>query len=141
MTSDRKDIKRREFLTAVGRAVGGSAMLRTMAAMGIGTSLSACGSSSASPGSSPNPPPPPPPQIQSPRPGDWPANAIDRLGAVAWWGSSSHHITGGWAFSAPERFYGALFMGRTLGESLLLSGKPWARVEALADYTATLRAE
>lgn len=57
-------------------------------------------------------------------PGDWAANAIDRLGAIAWWGSSSHHITGGWAFSAPERFYGAFFMGRTLGESLLLSGKP-----------------
>jgi monoamine oxidase len=52
-------------------------MLRTMAAMGIGTSLAACGSSSAAPGSAPNPPPPPPPpppRMQSPRPGDWPAN-------------------------------------------------------------------
>ncbi len=76
MASDRNDMKRREFLTAVGRAVGSSAMLRTMAAMGIGTTLSACGSSSAAPGSSPNPPPPPPPpsQFKSPRPGDWPAN-------------------------------------------------------------------
>ncbi len=76
MTYDRNDMKRREFLTAIGRAVGSSAMLRTMAAMGIGTTLSACGSSSAAPGSSPNPPPPPSPpsQIQSPRPGDWPAN-------------------------------------------------------------------
>ncbi len=74
MASDRNDMKRREFLTAVGRAVGSSAMLRTMAAMGIGTTLASCGSSSAAPGSSPNPPPPPPPRMQSPRPGDWPAN-------------------------------------------------------------------
>ncbi|MDX1404129.1 MAG: FAD-dependent oxidoreductase [Woeseiaceae bacterium] len=74
MAQDSKDMKRREFLTAVGRAVGSSAMLRTMAAMGIGTTLSACGSSSAAPGSAPNPPAPPAPQTQSPRPGDWPAN-------------------------------------------------------------------
>jgi len=78
MTSDRKDIRRREFLTAIGRAVGSSAMLRTMAAMGIGTSLAACGSSSAAPAAAPNPPapppPPPPPGMQSPRPGDWPGN-------------------------------------------------------------------
>lgn len=73
MKSDHKEMKRREFLTAVGRAVGSSAMLRTMAAMGIGTSLNACGSSSASPGAVPNPPPPPS-SVQSPRPGDWPAN-------------------------------------------------------------------
>jgi hypothetical protein len=52
--------------------------------------------------------------------GDWAANAIDRLGAVAWWGSSSHHVTAGWAYSEESRFYGAFFMGRTLGESLLL---------------------
>jgi len=78
MTSEHKDMKRREFLTAIGKAVGSSAVLRTMAAMGIGTSLTSCGSSSAAPGSAPNPPapppPPPPPMIQSPRPGDWPAN-------------------------------------------------------------------
>jgi monoamine oxidase len=73
MTSDRKDIRRREFLTAIGRAVGGSAMLRTMAAMGIGTSLASCGSSSAAPAIAPNPPAPPP-GMQSPRPGDWPPN-------------------------------------------------------------------
>jgi monoamine oxidase len=72
MTSERRDMRRREFLTAIGRAVGGSAMLRTMAAMGIGTSLAACGSSSAAPGAAPNPPlPPSPPGMQSPRPGDW----------------------------------------------------------------------
>ena len=76
MTSNSRDMRRREFLSAVGRAVGGSAMLRTMAAIGIGTSLAGCGSSSAAPGNAPNPPPPPPPApgMQSPRPGDWPAN-------------------------------------------------------------------
>lgn len=73
MASDRKDMRRREFLTAIGRAVGGSAMLRTMAAMGIGTSLASCGSSSAAPAIAPIPPPPPP-GMQSPRPGDWPPN-------------------------------------------------------------------
>jgi monoamine oxidase len=68
---------RREFLASIGRAVGGSAMLRTMLAMGIGTTLNACGSSSASTALPPAPPPPapPPPGGQaSPRPGDWPAN-------------------------------------------------------------------
>jgi hypothetical protein len=54
-------------------------------------------------------------------PGDWAATAIDRLGAIAWWGSSSHHLSGGWSFSKNERFYGAFFMGRTLGESLALT--------------------
>ena len=76
MTTDRKDMRRREFLTAVGKAVGSSAMLRTMTAMGIGTSLASCGSSSASPGTAPSSPPPPPSifRRQSPRPGDWPPN-------------------------------------------------------------------
>lgn len=55
-------------------------------------------------------------------PGDWAATAIDRLGAIAWWGSSSHHLTLGWAFREEQRFNGAFFMGRTLGESLLLTG-------------------
>ncbi len=63
---------RREFLAAIGKAVGGSAMLRAMAAMGIGTSISACGSSSAA--SAPGAPSPPAPRLTSPRPGDWPAN-------------------------------------------------------------------
>ncbi len=54
-------------------------MLRTMLAMGIGTTAAGCGSSSAAPGVLSNPPapppPPPPPQgAASPRPGDWPAN-------------------------------------------------------------------
>jgi len=68
-------IARREFLASVGKAVGGSAMLRAMAALGIGTSLSACGSSSAAQVSSPVPsPPPPPPGVMAARPGDWPVN-------------------------------------------------------------------
>ncbi|MGB5353842.1 MAG: FAD-dependent oxidoreductase [Woeseia sp.] len=66
---------RRDFLTGIGRAVGGSAMLRVMLALGIST-LPACGSSSAS-GNPPGRPTPPPPSGNrpvSPRPGDWPAN-------------------------------------------------------------------
>ncbi len=66
-------IARRDFLASVGRAVGGSAMLRTMAALGIGTTLNACGSSSAAP-ARPTLPLPPPGRMLSPRPGDWPAN-------------------------------------------------------------------
>jgi monoamine oxidase len=73
MTAQDNKIARREFLASIGRAVGGSAMLRAMAAMGIGTSLSACGSSSAASGPAPVAPPPPP-GIASARPGDWPAN-------------------------------------------------------------------
>jgi monoamine oxidase len=66
---------RREFLESIGRAVGGSAVLQTMLAMGIGSSIAACGSSSAAPGAPPAPPAPPPPgSLPSPRPGDWPAN-------------------------------------------------------------------
>ncbi len=50
-------------------------MLRAMAALGIGTSLSACGSSSAAPVSNRVPsPPPPPPGVMAARPGDWPVN-------------------------------------------------------------------
>ncbi|MGI9205174.1 MAG: FAD-dependent oxidoreductase, partial [Woeseiaceae bacterium] len=64
---------------SIGRAAGSSAMLRTMLAMGIGTTAAGCGSSSAAPGvvsnpPAPLPPPPPPPGMASPRPGDWPAN-------------------------------------------------------------------
>ena len=77
MAIKKSGMARRDFLTSIGRAVGSSAMLRTMAAMGIGTTLNACGSSSAASGPPINPPPPPPPppgMIVSPRPGDWPAN-------------------------------------------------------------------
>jgi monoamine oxidase len=44
-----------------------------MAALGIGTTLNACGSSSAAPAGSPLPLPPPG-RMLSPRPDDWPAN-------------------------------------------------------------------
>ena len=52
-------------------------------------------------------------------PGDYAANAIDRLGGIAWWGSSSHHLTGGHAFINPSQFTGAFFSGRSLGASHL----------------------
>jgi monoamine oxidase len=78
MSNGIKRMARRDFLASIGRAVGGSAMLRTMAAMGIGSTLTACGSSSAAPGAPSGPPPPPPPPapggLTSPRPGDWSAN-------------------------------------------------------------------
>jgi monoamine oxidase len=72
MPDKHRGMARREFLAAIGRAVGGSAMLRAMAAMGIGTSISACGSSSAA--SAPGTPSPPAPRPAAPRPGDWPEN-------------------------------------------------------------------
>ena len=59
---------------------------------------------------------------QETHPGDYAANAIDRLGAIAWWGSSSHFQTGGFAFSNAENFIGAFSAGRSLGESLALAG-------------------
>lgn len=52
-------------------------------------------------------------------PGDYAANVIDRLGGIAWFGSSSHFLTGGFAFSDSNKFAGAFFSGRSLGESLL----------------------
>ncbi|HZW59050.1 MAG TPA: FAD-dependent oxidoreductase [Woeseiaceae bacterium] len=66
-------MQRRAFLAAIGRSVGGSAMLRIMSAMGIATAAG-CGSSSASSGAPGIPPPPPRTGGPSPRPGDWPAN-------------------------------------------------------------------
>lgn len=65
-------MRRRDFLAAIGRTVGGSTMLRVMTAMGIATTA-ACGSSSAAGGAPGVPPPPPAPAPPSPRPGDWPA--------------------------------------------------------------------
>jgi monoamine oxidase len=73
MPSDKKNIARREFLANIGRAAGSAAMLRTMAAMGLGLSAASCGSSAASPGGPVVPPPPPPARPPSPRPGDWPS--------------------------------------------------------------------
>jgi monoamine oxidase len=72
MSTEKKTIARREFLTAVGRVAGSAAMLRTMTAMGLGLSAASCGSSSAAPGAPVVPPPPS--RLQSPRPGDWPSN-------------------------------------------------------------------
>ena len=76
-SKEKSGLARREFLTAIGRAAGTSAMLRTMLAMGIGVSAAGCGSSSAAPTPpAPPPPPPPPPPIGavSPRPSDWPGS-------------------------------------------------------------------
>jgi len=55
--------------------------------------------------------------------GDYAANVIDRLGGIAWWGSSSHHITMGGAFSRQSHFAGAFYSGRSLGESLAYTDK------------------
>ncbi len=54
--------------------------------------------------------------------GDYAANMIDRMGAVAWWGSSSHFYTGGWAFSSHGPIFDNLIAGRTLGEALFSAG-------------------
>lgn len=61
--------------------------------------------------------------------GDWAPNAIDRLGGIAWWGSSSHHLTGGYAFAPANKFLGAFYSGRTLGESLSYVG--WTAVSGI----------
>ncbi len=73
MSTNKSGIGRREFLTSIGKAVGGSAMLRATVAMGLGTTAASCGSASAT--ASPNVVVPPPPSsgLLSPRPGDWPA--------------------------------------------------------------------
>lgn len=55
--------------------------------------------------------------------GDWAANAIDRLGAIGWWGSSSHHLTAGFAFANQQAMAGALLAGRTLGEAVAAAGR------------------
>jgi hypothetical protein len=60
------------------------------------------------------------------RPGDFAANVIDRLGGVAAWGSSSHFLTGGWAYRRMDVAMPMLFSGRTLGESLLGAGNLWS---------------
>src|SRR3989338_11633748 len=53
--------------------------------------------------------------------GDWPANVIDRLGGIASWGSTSHHLIGGGAFGYSVKFAGAFYAGKSLGESLSYS--------------------
>jgi len=54
--------------------------------------------------------------------GDYASNAIDRLGGIAWWGSSSHHLTGGYAFASTDNFQAAFFSGRSLGEGIARTG-------------------
>ena len=51
---------------------------------------------------------------------DWAANTIDRLGGIANWGTSSHHVSA--VSSTGGGFPGAFFAGRTLGESLAFAG-------------------
>ena len=46
------------------------------------------------------------------------ATVIDRMGGIAYWGSSSHHLTGGYAWS-PHRVAAMVFAGHTLGEALM----------------------
>ncbi len=74
MSHKKPGIARREFLAGIGQAVGGSAMLRAMAAMGVGMTAASCGSSSAASTQAPQPSPPPPTGMLSPRPQDWPPN-------------------------------------------------------------------
>jgi hypothetical protein len=50
--------------------------------------------------------------------GTWATNTIERLGATAWWGSSSHYLTGGGAFGQQKLIFDALLNGKTLGESV-----------------------
>ncbi len=87
--------------------------------------------------------------------GDWPANVIDRLGGIANWGTSSHHVSAasagsvanpGSATSSGGGFPGAFFAGRTLGEALaydnstgpsgIIYGDPLYRPSAAKLYTA-----
>ena len=76
--------------------------------------------------------------------GDWPANVIDRLGGIASWGTSSHHVSG--ASSSGGSFPGAFYAGRTLGEALafansagpagIIYGDPLYRPSAVKLYAA-----
>jgi hypothetical protein len=78
--------------------------------------------------------------------GDYASNAIDRLGAVGWWGSSSHFMTSGHAFKDPAYAIRSFFSGRGLGESVILAsglssgliyGDPLYRPSAAALYFGT----
>ncbi len=46
------------------------------------------------------------------------ADVIDRMGGIAYWGSSSHHLTNGHAYDKSFFVAKRVFEGRTLGESL-----------------------
>jgi hypothetical protein len=53
--------------------------------------------------------------------GESAADVIDRMNGIAYWGSSSHHLTGGWSFYS-NLVAQMLFSGRTLGEATSYSG-------------------
>ncbi len=53
--------------------------------------------------------------------GESAADVIDRMNGIAYWGSSSHHLTGGWSFHS-HFVAKLLFAGRTLGEATSTSG-------------------
>ena len=94
MKRPEKKIHRREFLENIGKAAGSSVMIRALAAMGLGSGISSCGSSSAEATPSPSlanndsstglssiSSSQQPFSLgdfssqKSPRPGDWPANS------------------------------------------------------------------
>jgi hypothetical protein len=53
--------------------------------------------------------------------GESAADVIDRMNGIAYWGSSSHHLTGGWSFHS-YNVATMLFSTRTLGEATAYSG-------------------
>ena len=75
--------------------------------------------------------------------GDWAANVIDRLGGIACFGSSSHFLTNGFAFSDSFRQLAMLSSGRSLGEMLvsrtavsgIIYGDPLYRPMAVKIFT------
>jgi len=50
--------------------------------------------------------------------GQYAADAIDRLGAIAWFGSQGHHWTFGYSFGYMESIGPKIFSGKTFGEAL-----------------------
>jgi hypothetical protein len=54
--------------------------------------------------------------------GTWATILLERLGATAWWGSGSHYLTGGFAFSNHKRLRSLLLNGSTLGEAVSSAG-------------------
>jgi hypothetical protein len=50
--------------------------------------------------------------------GSWVSTTIERMGAMAWWGSNSHHRTGGFAFGDHPRLFDLLLSGSSLGEAI-----------------------
>ena len=53
--------------------------------------------------------------------GESAADVIDRMNGIAYWGSSSHHLTGGWSFYSYD-VARLIFSARTLGEATAYSG-------------------